>query len=79
MKTDTLECSESTPSQHTPLDRETRSNLTTAEAAFHLNRAQQTLRVWACLENGPLRPIRIHGRLAWPVSEIKRLVGWNQS
>ena len=50
--------------QPVPLDQETRSALPTAEAAFHLNRAEQTLRLWACLENGPLRPIRINGRLA---------------
>ncbi|NHZ93637.1 helix-turn-helix domain-containing protein [Massilia sp. CCM 8733] len=47
---------------------------TTAEAAKALNRAPQTLRKWACLENGPLRPVRINGRLAWPVAEIKRLL-----
>ncbi len=58
-----------------PLDCEARSALPTSEAAFHLNRAQHTLRLWACLENGPLRPIRVNGRLAWPVSEIKRLLG----
>lgn len=56
------------------LDHETRAALPTFEAAFHLNRAQQTLRIWACRENGPLRPIRISGRLAWPVAEIKRLL-----
>lgn len=27
------------------------------------------------MENGPLRPIRVHGRLAWPVAEIRRLLG----
>lgn len=57
------------------LDCEPRTALPTAEAAFHLNRAQQTLRLWACLENGPLRPIRVNGRLAWPVADIKRLLG----
>ena len=61
--------------QLTPLDREHRSALPTAEAAAHLNRACQTLRIWACRENGPLRPIRVHGRLAWPVSEIRRVLG----
>jgi len=62
--------------QHTSLDRETRAVLPTPEAAFHLNRASQTLRLWACLENGPIRPIRINGaRLAWPVAEIKRVLG----
>lgn len=58
----------------TPLDRETRSALPTPEAAFHLNRAQQTLRLWAMRENGPIRPLRVNGRLAWPVSELRRLL-----
>jgi len=57
-----------------PLDRETRSALPTPEAAFHLNRAQQTLRLWAMRENGPIRPIRIHGRLAWPVADLRRIL-----
>jgi hypothetical protein len=58
-----------------PLEREARCALPTPEAAFHLNRAPQTLRLWAMRGNGPLRPLRIHGRLAWPVSEIRRLLG----
>lgn len=57
-----------------PLDRETRANLPTPEAAYHLNRAQQTLRLWAMRENGPIRPIRVHGRLAWPVSDLRRIL-----
>lgn len=61
--------------QHVPLERETRSNLPTPEAAHHLNRAQQTLRLWAMREDGPIRPLRIHGRLAWPVARIKELSG----
>jgi hypothetical protein len=52
-----------------------RPTVETASAAFYLNRRPQTLRGWACLENGPLRPLRVHGRLAWPVSEIKRILG----
>ena len=62
----------------TPLALETRPALDTAAAAHHLNRQPQTLRGWACLENGPLRPIRINGRLAWPVSELRRLLGQAQ-
>ncbi|PUE18624.1 hypothetical protein B9Z43_12005 [Limnohabitans sp. MMS-10A-192] len=58
-----------------PLDQESRYALPTADAALHLNRKPQTLRGWACSENGPLRPIRLNGRLAWPVSELKRLLG----
>jgi hypothetical protein len=54
---------------------ETRTVLPTAEAAAHLNRADQTMRLWASRENGPLRPLRINGRLAWPVADIKRLLG----
>lgn len=48
--------------------------MTTAEAASYLNRAAQTLRKWACLECGPIRPIRINGRLAWKVSELHALL-----
>lgn len=58
-----------------PLESECRSTLPTREAAIHLNRQEQTLRMWACLENGPIRPIRFNGRLAWPLAEIKRLMG----
>ncbi|HRK36811.1 MAG TPA: DNA-binding protein [Burkholderiaceae bacterium] len=58
-----------------PLENETRTALPTPEAAYHLNRAQQTLRIWACKENGPLRPVRINGRLAWPVSDLRRVLG----
>ena len=53
---------------------ETRNCVPTDVAAFHLGRKPQTLRSWACLENGPIRPIRINGRLAWPVEAIKKLV-----
>ena len=58
-----------------PLDLETRPAVDTAAAAHYLNRQPQTLRAWACLENGPVRPLRIHGRLAWPTAQIRRLLG----
>ena len=58
-----------------PLEFETRTHIPTDCAAFHLLRKPQTMRGYACLENGPLRPIRINGRLAWPVAEIRRLLG----
>ena len=48
--------------------------LPTTEAAAAINRAPQTLRKWACLENGPIRPIRINGRLAWRVSDLMQLL-----
>lgn len=56
------------------LVKETRTHVPTACAAFWLNRAPQTLRSWACFENGPIRPIRVQGRLAWPVEGILRLL-----
>jgi hypothetical protein len=58
----------------TSLQHETRANLPTNEAAYHLNRAQQTLRLWAMREDGPIRPFRINGRLAWPVAELRRVL-----
>lgn len=58
-----------------PLDQETRANLPTSEAAPHLNRSAQTLRMWACNKTGPIRPLSVNGRLAWPVSALRHLVG----
>lgn len=58
-----------------PLDLELRFSVDTATAAHYLNRRPQTLRSWASRENGATRPIRINGRLAWPMSEIRRLLG----
>ena len=58
-----------------PLESVTRPALDTAAAAYYLNRKQQTLRGWACLENGPLRPIRCHGRLMWPTAKLRELCG----
>lgn len=60
------------------LDRETRATVDTATAAFHLNRQPQTLRAWVCSGSGPLRPIRVYGRLAWPVSELRRVLGLSE-
>ena len=48
--------------------------LPTDEAAASINRKPQTLRKWACLENGPIRPVRINGRLAWRVADLQALL-----
>ena len=59
-----------------PLDRETRVTLPTSDAAAHLNRRPQTLRHWAMRDgSGPVRPVRINGRLAWPVADLRRVLG----
>lgn len=60
--------------QFPPIDHETRSHVETACAAFHLNRKQQTMRAWASTGNGAIRPVRIMGRLAWPVEAIKHVL-----
>ena len=57
-----------------PLAEETRSHVPTAQAAYYLARRAQTLRKWAMRQNGPLKPTHLHGRLLWPVSEIRRLL-----
>jgi hypothetical protein len=53
--------------------------LPTNEAAAAINRKPQTLRKWACLENGPIRPVRINGRLAWKVSDLAMLLNGGES
>lgn len=68
------ERSKITAEKYPALETQVRIAVSTAEAAFHLGRTPQTLRKWACYEDGPLRPIRIHGRLAWPVAQIKELL-----
>ena len=57
-----------------PLEQVTLTTVPTAHAAYYLNRQPQTLRAWASLENGPIRPIRINSRLSWPVDQIKMLL-----
>ena len=61
--------------QFPPLESVTRPTVDTAAAAYYLNRKPQTLRGHACHEDGPIRPLRINGRLAWPVSELRRVLG----
>jgi hypothetical protein len=56
------------------LAAETRTALPTDAAAHHINRKPQTLRAWACRDDGPIQPIRIHGRLAWRVSDPRALL-----
>ena len=63
----------------TPLELEARTAIPTDAAAYHLNRKSQTLRQWACFENGLIRPIRINGRLAWKTADIRNLLAGGQS
>lgn len=79
MQTATLHSTETrqqaSASTFIPLALEQRTHVDTTTTAYYLNRRPQTLRGWACHEDGPLRPIRIMGRLAWPVADIRRLLG----
>ena len=67
----------SEPPDFVPLHLETRTHVTTAVMCRHVNRQPQTARGWASSETYPegLRPLRLNGRLAWPVSGIKKLLG----
>lgn len=58
-----------------PLEQVNRPAVPTEQAAHYLLRRPQTLREWACREHGPIRPTRINGRLAWPVAELRRVLG----
>jgi hypothetical protein len=74
MANDTHQCKQSSFNA-VPLAEEIRTTLPTDEAAYHLNRKQQTMRIWACQQNGPIQPIRVNGRLAWPTDAIRKLLG----
>lgn len=64
-----------TPQPFPPLESVTSPAVPTPQAAHYLNRQPQTLRTWACFENGPIRPFRVNGRLAWRVADIKAVMG----
>ena len=64
------------PQQFPPLELETRPRVPTEQAAHYLNRRPQTMRTWAMNSGtGPVSCIRINGRLAWSVAEIRAVVG----
>lgn len=58
-----------------PLEAVNRPTVPTEQAAFYLLRRPQTLRGWACNEDGPIRPIRVGNRLGWPVAQIRAVLG----
>jgi len=64
-----------TAQQFTPLELETRPTVNTAAAAHYLQKAKQTMRIYACKENGPIRPIRVGAHLHWKTADIRKLLG----
>lgn len=73
--TDARKGANAAPADFVPLHLETRTHVDTATAAHHLMRRPQTLRGHACHEDGPVRPVRVNGRLAWPVAGIRAALG----
>jgi hypothetical protein len=63
------------PPGYVPLDLETRTCVPTDIAAYHLGRRPQTMREHASTGRGPIQPLRINGRLAFPVAELRKLLG----
>jgi hypothetical protein len=58
-----------------PIRSDPREAMPTRPAALHLGRAEQTLRLWAMHDTGPISPFRVHGRLMWRTSDIRRVLG----
>lgn len=64
------------PQDYPALELVNRPTVPTEQAAHYLLRRPQTLRAWAMKDgSGPVRPLRVHGRLAWPVDAIKAALG----
>jgi hypothetical protein len=59
-----------------PIDLEHRPIVKTDQAAHYLTRTPQTLRGWSHSGKFPegLRPVRVNGRLGWPMDGIRRAV-----
>lgn len=64
------------PPDWVPLHLETRTHVSTAVMCHHIGRSVQTAREWSSRETYPraLKPIRILGRLGWPVSGIRSVL-----
>jgi hypothetical protein len=60
-----------------PLELVTRPYVATEQAAHYLNRRPNTLRVWA-MDGRVIQPLRLNGRLCWPVEKIRAVLGVSQ-
>lgn len=52
----------------------TLTHVDTPTAARMMGFAENTLRKWHCLGTGPIKPVRVRGRLRWAVAEINRVL-----
>ena len=75
--TDARKGASAAPADFVPLHLENRTHVSTAVLCRHLNRKEQTARGWASAETFPpgLKPLRVMGRLAWPVAGIRAALG----
>ena len=64
-----------TPPTIPPLAEQCSTHVDTRTAAHYLGRVADTLRTWAWQQSGPIKPRNINGRLAWPVADIRKLLG----
>ena len=48
--------------------------VTTTEAAALLGLRPQSLFRWSCNGTGPIRPVRVGGRIRWRVADIRNLL-----
>ena len=46
----------------------------TSKAAEILGRKKQTLRLWSSEGSGPIRPVKIGGRLGWRIADLERVL-----
>lgn len=57
-----------------PLEAVNKPTVPTEQAAYYLDRRPQTLREWA-MTGKVIKPLRVNGRLAWGVADIRRVLG----
>jgi hypothetical protein len=73
MMTKPAKSAEPVAANYPPLHSLTQTAICTEQAAFYLGRRPQTLLKWAC-KGGPIAPARFHGRLLWPVAQLRLAV-----
>ena len=61
--------------KHPLLEDVSKPSLSTQEIAYYTGMAPQTWRKHACYETGPIRPVRLLGRLRWSTSQVRALLG----
>lgn len=59
--------------EHPPLESLTCNFVGTSAAAHYLGRAPKTLHNWTSSGQSPIQAIRIKGRLAWSVADIRKV------